>query len=454
MVILIPLRPIKNRSEPLALSMKIKSRKLKPRKLKSRFYVLALALVTSVSSAQQIDQLAYAQSVANSDFALAMQAVIEYNPSIKGKLAELEAQGYAIDVSRAARYPSFSVAANNSNEEFGDQGTASLSLPIYGFGKFSTDINQAKATYDAEEWDLLRVQRQLLEEAAVAYVNINGIQQRLQVADLNIAEHDTLYQRIERREQGQLASEADVLLARSRLIQAEAQKQRIVGEYGVAVAELRAITIAEVRINQPVSPSLLNSQSELALQEAALNNSAEIGFQRKQYEAAEYSVKSEQLASLPTLYARAEHDFLDQRINQDTTRMGLVLEANLDGFGFATRGRIRGATARLDAAEQQINVTTQEIRREVSVLVANRDTQRNLIQSQQNAIDAVEQTLESFIRQYETGRKSWVEVLNTQRDLTNLRFDMAQFETDLMVLSLRIQSLIGGLDEIAGVFIP
>lgn len=421
-------------------------------KIKSQLLAITLLAVCSFSYAQQIARLPNLQS--QDGLATALQAVVEHNPSIKGKIAELEAQGYAVDTSKAARFPSLSVAANNTNDTYGDQGTATISQPIYAFGKINTNIKAAEAIYGVEQWDLLRVQRELLEQAAVTYVSINGVQRRIEVADINIGEHDTLFQRIERREEGQLASEADVLLASSRLIQAEAQKLRIMGEYQVALAELRALTVIEVNSDEPVGPAMLNLQSELVLQESALRNSAEIGFQRQQFVAAELNVKSEQLASLPTISLEAGHDFLDQRINADSSRFGFAIAADLDGFGFATRGRIRGAASRLDAAEQQINVTTQDVRRQVSVLSANRDTQAALIDSQIRAIEAVELTLESFVRQYETGRKSWVEVLNTQRDLTNLRFDLVQYETDLAILSIRLKSLIGDLDEMAGVVIP
>lgn len=416
------------------------------------FLPLIFLLAAGYSAAQPLANTAALQS--QSGLTAALAAVVQNNPSIQGKLAELEAQGYVIDTSRAARYPSLSVGANNINEEYGDQGTASLRQPLYAFGKINTSIDAAKAQYSAEEWDLLRVQRELLEQAAVAYVNLGGIRQRIDAADTNISEHNTLYERIERREQGQLASEADVLLASSRLMQAQSQKQRIEGELQVAEAELRALTLAEIDSSIPVDASMLNLQSEFTLQEVALANSAEIAFQQSQLEVAELNVKSERLASLPTLYATAEHDFLDQRINQDTTRVGLTLEADLEGFGFASRARTRSASSRLDAADAQIRVTTQEIRRQVSVLVANRDTQADLVVVQRETIEAVEATLESFIRQYETGRKSWVEVLNTQRELTNLRFDLVQYETDLMVLSMRIRALIGGLDDLAGIENP
>ena len=66
-------------------------------------------------------------------------------------------------------------------------------------------------------------------------------------------------------------------------------------------------------------------------------------------------------------------------------------------------------------------------------------------------VDAMQETLESFLRQYEIGRKTWLEVLNTQRELTTLQLQAVQTENDWLILSLRVKSLIGGLDEQAGI---
>ena len=381
----------------------------------------------------------------------ALQAVIANNPSIKGKEAELRAQGYNLDTVKASRYPSMSVTANNISEQYDNQGTVRLDQPIYAFGKINARIDEAEAGYNVELWDLLRVQRQLVEEAAVAYSQIEGLLRRSQIARQNIEEHEELYERIERRQLGQLASEADVTIANSRLVQSRSSLERIQGEYQVALAELRALTLVNIPVQDPVDARFAMLPAEQNLQELALEESAELGLRREEIERVRREVDREKVDYLPTVYLRAEYDFLDQRLNTDPGRIGVALESDLDGFGFASRGRIKGAAARLDAADQQLSVSREEIRRQVSVLYANKVTQENLVRSQKAAIEASEATLASFIRQYETGRKSWVDVLNTQRELTNLRFELAEFETNLMIYSVRLQALTGGLDQMAGI---
>lgn len=381
----------------------------------------------------------------------ALQAVMANNPSIKGKEAELRAQGFNVDTVKASRYPSLSVSANNISEQYDDQGTVRLNQPIYAFGKINARIDEAEAGYNVELWDLLRVQRQLVEDTAVAYTQIEGVLRRSRIARQNIEEHEELYERIERREQGQLASEADVTIANSRLVQSRSALERIQGEYQVALAELRALTLVNVPVEEPINTEFTMLPTEQNLQQLAVEESAELGLRREEIERVRREVDREKIDYLPTVYLRAEYDFLDQRLNNDPGRIGIAIEGDLDGFGFATRGRIKGAAARLDAVGQQLNVSQQEIRRQVSVLYANKMTQENLIRSQREAIAASEETLASFIRQYETGRKSWVDVLNTQRELTSLRFELADFETNLMIFSVRLQALTGGLDQMAGI---
>jgi len=162
-------------------------------------------------------------------------------------------------------------------------------------------------------------------------------------------------------------------------------------------------------------------------------------------------VRRENIDALPTIFLQVQHNFLDRPLNTDETSVGVTIIGSLEGMGFARRGRINSAAARLNAANEDIRVSIEDVRRRVGVLATNRMTQVVLMRSQKEAIQAVAETLESFIRQYEAGRKSWVEVLNTQRELTVLRFELAQIENDYLTLSLRLVALTGGLDEVAGI---
>ena len=330
-----------------------------------------------------------------------------------------------------------------------------LKQPLWAFGKINNSIKQAKADWKAEHWALLQVQRQLIEETAVAYVRVLGIREQQKVANENIIEHDKLYQRIKRRSEGQMASVADVNLAYSRLVQAKARQQRIVGELLTASTELQSFTQVLIDSRVEVNKSLTLLPNSEKVEFLAVQNSADIHFLKEQQEVARLDIKQEQVGSLPTLYFQVDHEFLDRpesasNEQKDRTRSGLVLEASIGGAGFSSYSRVKGAKAQLNVAQYEIDASLNHLRRRIQTLMTNRQIQEDIRLSQIEVVDVVAGTMASFVRQYETGRKSWIEVLNTQRELTELRYQLVQIENDWLILSLRVAAMIGQLDKVAG----
>ncbi len=406
----------------------------------STFIVLAMALSISLPCQGQ-------ENIQPKGLSAALHAVMTHHPALKGKQAEVKAGYYVVDSAKAGRFPTISGQANNINDSY-NQGVLRLQQPLWAFGKIDTGIEQAKANYATEETSLWQVRRRLIENTVNAYARIEGITQRGRVADINIDEHEQLHRRIKRRSKGQVASEADVRLAYSRLIQARAQRRRIDGEQQVALTELYALTQVKVAVDQPVDPIL--SILPENLEALALKNSADVQNKKKHIEVAQITIKQEKIASLPTIFAVVEQEFLDSPENGDETRAGISIQGSLEGLGFVSRGRIKGATASLNAAREDLKVAEIEVVRKLDNLRHNRSLQKALRISQSEAVEIVEQTMESFIRQYESGRKSWLDVLNTQRELTELRYQLVQINNEWLILSLRIGVMVGNLDQLAG----
>lgn len=401
-------------------------------------------------AASGIDADTRQTATAPDGLAAALRAMISHNPAIKGQQAELDAQRYAIDSAKAARLPSLSAQANNLDEQY-DQATLRLDQPLWAFGKIDTGIAQAEAGFSAEQVAVLQVQRQLIEDTAAVYARVQGIRQRMLVATDNVSENEKLYRRIERRRQGELASEADVRLTYSRLLQAQNLQATVESELAVALAELQALTRIPVPAEAEVTDEALRVPPLPVAEQRALAHSAEISLKRERLDVALLDIKQEKVASLPTLSFRVEQDLLDTPTFSDETRAGLVLEGSLQGMGLVSRGRVKGAEAQLEAAEQDLDVAMNEVRRRIQVLMLERQVKQSLLASQRLAVAAAEATMDSFMRQYDTGRKSWVELLNTQRELTEQRNQLAQIDSEWQILSLRVAALIGGLDQLAGV---
>lgn len=391
-----------------------------------------------------------AEQSGHQGLAFALRATLTHHPAVKGKYAEVDAQSHAIASAKAGRLPTLSFQANNLDDQ-NNQSAVRFQQPLWTFGKIASEIEGAEAGLSAEQWDMLQVQRQLMEETAVTYAKIEGIQRREQVADVNVTQHEALFQRIARRQRGSLATEADVKLARSRLIQARVQRQNIGGERLVALSELQGLTQIPVATAEPVDPLLAELPSEQQVATLALENSADVQFKRQSLKVSEVDIKKEKAASKPNLFFQVDHDVGDLAIDQDRTRYGLNFVASFDGLGFRARGQVQGAVARSNAAKYDLHATQNDLKRRISVLMLNRKVQQDSIVAQREVVDSLSATLDSFMRQYQSGRKTWVEVLNTQRELTQQRMVLAQGQNDRLILSLRVATLIGNLDQLAGV---
>lgn len=382
----------------------------------------------------------------------ALQATLANNPALAGKQAEYAAAQGSLSSAKSQRLPSLSVAMNNvDNQDHNTQGTVVLRQPLWAFGKISQSIDQAEANSAVERLGVEQVRRELLTRTAVSFARIEGIVARQRVARQNVAEHERLYEQIQRRQEGQLASDADVRLAYSRLLQAKATLQRLHGEYRIALSDLERLTLLPVTELAPVSAEYLLLPQEQDLWQLALANSIDLAQKQAALEAADVAIRQAKSASLPTLYLQAEHDFYESKndfadLNED--RAGLVLEASLDGAGFTSLGQVRSAVARRSAAEQDIDVTRNELRYRVEQLKSNLRLQNQLVEALSATVTALEGTAESFLRQYETGRKSWLDLLNTQRELQQQQLELEQSVNERLAIALQINALIGGLDAI------
>lgn len=384
----------------------------------------------------------------------ALQSVLRLHPALQGKRAEVAAKQSLGEAARAQRLPSLSaqVAAQKNDQAGNTPGSVRVRQPLWAFGRIDSAIALADADAQAEQADLLRVQRQLLDQTAAAYVRAWGARLRLGVGEDNQAELQGLLERIRRRQGGELASAADVRLAEARLTQARMQRDRLQTERQLAQTELEALTHSPVDSALPVPQDILlpGSRRDLAeslsLAEAA---HADMAFKTRRVELAVAEIERERRASMPTIYLQADRSFQSPGDADPGTTVGVVLEAALDNLGLAARGRVGAAVSRREAAAADRETTLNDVQRTVRSLYLQRETQRQLRDNQAQAVAELRLLLDSYQRQYEAGYKSWLDVLNMQRELTEQRLAQVQAETDWLVFALRLAALSGELDPLA-----
>lgn len=387
-------------------------------------------------------------SVSASDFDASLLSVLQHHPTLMGKKSEVQASEFRLESAKYQRLPSIAFSVNEMNDDY-EQGVLTVTQPLYTFGNISANINKTKAQLAVDNADYLRVNRTLLEQTAQAYNNYFYAQKVIELGRLNVEEHEKLLEHIERRLEGKLASEADVNLVRSRLSGAQMQLKRYKREANATLNALYALTIEPVTVSAPVPverwQSLLQTQN---LTDELVKNDPQVVLKQYTIDVLEHDVKLSQTANLPTINLRAEHNFLDAPLQGDKNRIGVVIESNLDGLGLVGSGQTHAAKMTLAAAKSDLESTKVQLKREVDNLVEDVNLYSKMVEQQQNSVALVEQTFESYFRQYRTGRKSWLDVINIQRELTEQRVQLLELEKLSINALIGIASGMGALDSI------
>jgi adhesin transport system outer membrane protein len=378
----------------------------------------------------------------------ALHATLNNHPALNGKKAEVDAKGYAADGARALRYPSLSTQLSGDDTN-ANEFSLQARQPLWAFGRIDSAIAYADADMIAENADLLRVKRQLIDQTAVAYVRILGVRQSLKVSIDNTASFEQLYQQIKRRELGQRASLADVKLAMARLLQAQAKKNKLGGDLMVAQNELLALTQSPIDTTLFVPETLKQLPSPTQILALALAQSADVALKTQRITLARADVEREKFSAMPTVYLQADHNDNNNNPLKSGTTISIRIAATVDSLGFAAEGRNKIAGARLQAAMAELYTTNNEVSRLVNSHIAHRDAQNNLVVSQQQSVQALTEILASYQRQYSAGFKSWLDVLNIQRELTEQRLQLVQANNDWLIYTLKLAALTGGLDVLS-----
>ncbi len=383
----------------------------------------------------------------------ALTAALSSHPAVAVKQAGVRAKGFAGDTARSQRYPSLVAqvqqAVTGPNDAYANPITLRARQPLWSFGRIDNNIAYADADMLAERLDLQRVRRQLIDSTAVAYAKVLGSLQRQRMAIDNLAEHEALHQQIHRRQLGQLASAADVRLAAARVAQAKAMQQRYDGERSLAETELLALTQVTVVAIAEVQAQLLPTLTAPELDDLAQRSSAELRYKQQLIELARANAAQARSAAMPTVYLQAERN-TGAGQTPSLPRIGVLIEASLDGMGLATKGRSAESEARLAAAEEDLRVSRNELSRSLKSLWQSRQMQAGLMAAQLESTQAVTDLLASYQRQYAAGTKAWMDVLNIQRELTEQRLQWAQASNDWLIHSLRLSAMTAGLDAAAG----
>lgn len=385
---------------------------------------------------------AHAQSL--HDF---LQAAAGQNPQVTAKKLQRQAALLDLEAAEWARYPSLSAEVRTERQS-GAQSQARIEQPVWTAGRLTSQIERAKSQAEVANWSALELQQEILAQTVGAFFDTLRLQDRLQTADENVSEHERLLQLIERRAGTEISPQADVVLAQARLQQAITDRLQLAKQLHAvrfSLTELAGMPISG-KLRAPANLPVSRYPDATAILAAAIDFSPQMKRFQGEIDVAEQNVALARSKYFPSLVAGYQYDINGtNNDNLDRGRWFLALQYQT-GSGLSNMSQVQAALASQQAAfenraafQRQLESKTATLDEEVRSLELQQKPARALLESTGEVVD-------SYLRQYQIGRKNWLDVLNVQREKTQARYGLTDVEHNLASSRLKLMLLTGDLN--------
>ncbi|MFA6971914.1 MAG: TolC family protein [Gallionella sp.] len=374
---------------------------------------------------------------------LAQQAVFSH-PAVLSKRSAATAAQADVSAAEWQRFPTPGISTNTDSR--GQQFTQlSLQQPIWTGGRITAGIASAQSRHNASTKAVAETGQDILIKVVNAYAEAERWKTRQGVSVENTKQHELLLKMISRRVELEASPAVDKELANSRLFQAENDQSVATQSLSNSFTQLSQLAGAQVTTTSAIAinESLLPPNKEEAIKRA-MDNSPVLARLAFEVDAAAADIDSKRSAYFPQLAVRYEkqNGFIQQGFRVNYDRLMLTLEAQF-GAGFSSVAGVDGAIAKLDAARQAHESAARDLQQQVALDWDDMVASRARLSNASKASSSSKEVFESYTRQYTTGRKSWLDVLNSVREASQSELLVADAGAQMSAASLRLIVLTG-----------
>lgn len=398
--------------------------------------------------------------------AMELKATVEdavlHNPEFRSTLKELRSIQAELKGAEGSWYPTIDLTAGIGYEEVDNQtvdnsgdgltrGEAAVRVTQNLFEGFGTEneIERQKHRMEAAAYESEATANQVALDMTEAYLNLLAQQKLLDLAEENVATHEKILDQISQRFDAGIGNQVEVDQAQARLALAKSNLSAANNNYYDVLSKFQRVLgrqpdSALVAPNYQLDiPESIDEAINIALIEHPTLRSANADIAEAQ---AQYD------ASSRTFYPRVDLELLKtwdnnlagvDGINEDLQAM-VRMRYNLYNGGKDKAERRRTASALHQSAEIRNNTrrqTLENIRYAWNAYQYVGQQKEYIAQHMQLTLD----TLTGYRQQFSLGRRSLLDLLNTEDEYINAQRNMAESENEYLIAQYRIANGMGTL---------
>ncbi|NRF25567.1 TolC family outer membrane protein [Vibrio coralliilyticus] len=390
----------------------------------------------------------------------AVALTIASNPNVKAsyneymsKLYDAEASSGAylpsIDLDAGVGYEQVDLASGTENELTRKEATLSLTQLIWDGSATLNDMDRTAADAESVRFQLLADSQDIALEVTNIYLDATKAYEVLALSESNLAVHKEIYNDIKKRVESGIGSTADLsqvearlakahgnlLAAQNNLYDVHTQFKRIVGQAPQGLIFPRA--------DENAIPFSVDEALDLAIK-----NHPVIKVAQADVDSARFQYEQTKGVNYPTLSIEANQIWRDDaggiRGSSNESSAMLRMRYNLYNGG-ADSDRTESAAYQLNKAKDFRDRTFRSLEEGLRLSWSALDLTLQQKEFLADHVDSASDTVIAYEKQYKLGKRTLLDLLNTENELFEARKDYLDAKYDEQYAKYRVMNATGGL---------
>jgi len=363
------------------------------------------------------------------------------HPSLKLSRSQSVVAGYDLEAAKWAQFPTLSYESF-SKDKLADSTSVKLEQPIWSGGAIDAGIEGAEYSYKAADAAILEARLKAVRNVGSAYVELSRANEQLQETRENIAKLQELEKTIKNRVDAKISPKSEWITVYARISQAESQADQIKG----AIARLKT-KIAELTDIQIDTTNRLSCELPMYVKDSDLQANAEkysptllrLDLQKSANQAGVDKAKAE---FYPRVTVGIEN-VKDNAFSLDGDPSAFVALRYTLSDGLSANSNLASAREKVATAAHEYEISRRALVEEVQTLLERYRASENQVRPLYALVESNWLLIDSFLAQYKVGNKSWLDVVNAQREYYQSVMSLIDALGDRCAAAFDLQTLSG-----------
>lgn len=356
---------------------------------------------------------------------------IATNPAIKVQRAQVDAAKSALSSANWKKFPSASVGVEQNTDTYDATAIVAVEQPLWTGGKLDAGEAFSGSVVDEERSRLQEVIDTLVRDVVTKYYEVLQFESRLEHRLNAENELTLLVATIKTRVDATISPRADLVQAEARFYQA--MRDRLTAEERLISARAQLDRLVGRGVDKLVWHAPLEFAHDLDyFLEQSLRNSSALQTLKASVEKSKDEVDLSDANFFPDVTVGIRSSSTDLFGNSRFSTPIAFISLDYDsGSGLSTRSDNESSVARMKAAQAELEYETSKLHEESLILWRKKESLESQLQPLRDLETASRAIFESNLKQFGIGKRSWLDVLNSVRDMTDSALSRTDAEIGL-----------------------